>query len=77
MQCLSKLFQVLVKFLSNTFPKQLFYGALRKEQWAGPFVEYLVLNLLSAKNRQKYNVLSKLLQVLVIYFSMTFPKQVL
>ena len=55
MQCLGILFQVLTKFISKTFPKQHFRSALRKEQRAAPFLEPLVLNLLSAKNQQKCN----------------------
>ena len=55
MQWLGILFQVLTKFISETFPKQWFQSALRKEQWAAPFVERLVLNLLSEKYQQKCN----------------------
>ena len=49
MQYLSKLFQVLAEFISKNFPKYLFESALRKEQWATPFVEHLVHNFLSEK----------------------------
>ena len=55
MQCLSKLFQVLVKLISKPFAKQHFESALLKEQCAAPFVVCLVLSLLSAKNRHKCN----------------------
>ena len=53
MQCLGKLFQVLVKLISKPFLKQHFESVLLTEQYAAPFVERLVLNLLSAKNRHK------------------------
>ena len=55
MQYLSKFFQVLVKLISKALPKQHFESALLKEQCAAPFVECVVLNLLSAKNRRKCN----------------------
>ena len=55
MQCLIKLFQVLVKLISKPFPKQHFESALLKEECAASFVEGLVLYLLSAKHRHKCN----------------------
>ena len=33
MQCLGILFQILIKFISETFPKRQFQSAVRKEQW--------------------------------------------
>ena len=35
------------------FPEAFFKSALRKEQWAGPFIERYVLNLVQAKSCQK------------------------
>ena len=55
MQCLSKLFQVLEKLISNTFQKYHFGSALLKEQCTAPFVECHVFNLPSAKNQHKCN----------------------
>ena len=49
-------FQVLAKFIIKTFPKQLFYSAVRKEQCAASFVEHSDHNFPSAKIRQKCNV---------------------
>ena len=74
MQCLSKFFQVLVKLITKPFPRLYFESALLKEQCAAPFVERLVLNLLSAKNRQKCNGLQILFQLLAKVISVTFLK---
>ena len=52
----SKLFQVVARCISMTFTKYLFESALRKEQWAAPFIEYLALKHISGKTREKCNV---------------------
>ena len=56
MICSSKLFQVIAKYICTVFPKYLFKSGLRKEQWAAPFVEHLVLYL--ERIRQKGNALA-------------------
>ena len=55
MQGLGILFEILINVIIKTFPKLLFSSALRMEQYPAPFVEPLVLNLLSGITRQKCN----------------------
>ena len=55
MQYLRILFQVLTKFISETFPKVAVLKRLPKGAMTSSFVEHPVLNFLSAKNRQKCN----------------------
>ena len=45
----------MAKLISKPFPKKHFESAVLKEQCATPFVERLVLDLLSAKNQHKCN----------------------
>ena len=55
MQCLSKLSRLLIKFLSKTLPKSLFYRALRKEQWSTPFGEEDIHSFISGKLQRKFD----------------------
>ena len=71
MQCCSKLFKVLIRFISEAFPKQLFSSALRKKQFAAPFVERLRLVLNIIKNAG----LGILFELLMKFIDEIFPKQ--
>ena len=56
MQCFGILFKVLLKVISETFPKKLFLSALRMEQYTAPLVQGPVHHLPLAKIRLKYYV---------------------
>ena len=43
------------KIYQEDFPKAVSQSTLRKEEWAAPFLELGVYNLLSAETRQKSN----------------------
>ena len=53
MQRLGILSKVLINVISETFPKELFLKRYTKEAMSSYFLERYVLNLLSAKIRQK------------------------
>ena len=52
-QCVSTFFQAEAKCFSNTFPKEVHSSALSKKKWTAPFLEHLVLSLVSTEIRQK------------------------
>ena len=57
MQCLEILFQMLIKFISETFPKWQFQSAVRKEQWVLN-KEYLTFYQQNSKNAKLRNFVS-------------------
>ena len=75
MHCLSKLFQVLTKFIWKTFPKHFFLRRSAEGAISSYFSERSVLNLLSAKIRQKKCLmLLKILSTIDKVYKQDFPK---
>ena len=60
MKWLSKLEEVLIRFICKTFSKLLFTIALRKEQRSAPFVEHHVHSLLAAKQGRENKTFKQL-----------------